>query len=206
MTGMDRSALLASYKSSLLDAAKAFTGAADADFIRHLDTAAADMHRIRPRTQVGSLSLVAGETAYPAPDDMVRYKSAIWGMSGNRLMPWDKGYPGALPHVRLVDDGAGKILSFSFAPTPAQFAAFGTAYRYYYFAMHRIGSTDAETTIAAGDRHLLIMRAQAEAMKELAMRDSVRPVQIGGNGSPAKTGLPSAIWESLMTSWLLSAT
>lgn len=201
---MSRADLLAFYKASLMDAAKAFTAADDADFNRHLDTAAADMHRVRPITLLGEVTLIAEQGEYAAPADMARFKSAIWGV--RKAMPWEKSYPGLLPNAKKIDGPAGALLSLSPAPSAFQIAVLGSAYRFYYVGRHSIGATAAETTIDLDDRPLLIMRAQAEAMNELAMRDTMRPVQIGGgHGGIAKTGMPTALWEKLMTAWLMSA-
>lgn len=190
-----------------MDAAKAFTAADDADFIRHLDTAAGDMHRVRPRTLIGDIQLVAEQGEYAAPADMARFKSALWGIVPDfkKSKPWEKTYPGALPTARRIDGDAGPMLSLSPPPSSAQIGLLGSLYRFYYTACHGIGDLAVQTTINADDRELLILRAQAEAMKELSMRDSVRPVQIGGgHGSMAKTGMPAALHDKLMVTWLLS--
>lgn len=196
---MSRADLVLSLRESLMDAAASFADN-DADFERHLDTAAADLHRVRPRTLIGDLSLIADQGEYAAPVDMARFKSALWGCLGAaRAMPWDKNWPGELPRAHCIDG----LISLLPAPSARQIALLGSSYRFYYVAKDSIGTLAADTTVAAGNRHLLILRAQAEAMLDLAMRDSVRPVQVGGGfGQKAKTGTPIALHESLMTEWL----
>lgn len=203
MGGMGLADLVMDLRSSLRDAASTFTAPGNEDFVRHLTLAAADMHRIRPRTLIGEVLLTAGVSEYQAPADLLRFKSAIWGVQPdyNRAKPWEKTWPGLLPRCQAC---AG-LLSMLPAPTENQIALLGRQYRFYYVAVDRIGEAAADTTIAPGDRHLLLMRAQAEAMHELAMRDSVRPVQVGGgHGQQAKTGTPQAIWDQLMKAWLLA--
>lgn len=198
---MSRADLVSDLKASLRDAASTFTAAADADFVRHLDKAAADMHRVRPRTLVGEVTLEAGLGEYDAPADMLRYKSPIWGADRLRNSnPWDRDWTGPLPRVRGID---GNLLSFYPAPSSTQIQLLGSTFRFYYVARDAIGTQAADTTISADDRDLLLLRAQAEAMLELSMRDSVRPVQVGGGfGQQAKTGTPAALHEKLMTEWL----
>lgn len=198
---MSRADLVADLKASLQDAARSFTAAADADFKRHLDVAAEDMHRVRPRTLVGEIELSAGRADYTAPADLRRYKSAIWGAlpDWSKPKPWEKTWPGRLPDVRV---SAGSMILMP-APSLQQIALLGSAFRFYYVARDAIGDTAAETTIQPEDRPLLLLRAQAEAMLELSIRDSVRPVQTGGGfGQQAKTGMPAAIWKELMAAWL----
>lgn len=196
---MSRADLVLSLRESLMDAASSFADN-DADFERHIDVAAADMHRVRPRTLIGELSLVADQGEYAAPVDMVRFKSALWGVQGAaRAMPWDKAWPGELPRARPIEG----FISLLPAPSARQIALLGSKYRFYYVAKDSIGTAAADTTIAADHRQILLLRAQAEAMLDLAMRDSVRPVQVGGGfGQQAKTGTPAALRESLMTEWL----
>jgi len=199
---MSRADLVADLKASLRDAATTFTAAADADFVRHLDKAAADMHRVRPRTLIGEVALEAGVGEYDAPADMVRFKSAIWGVRGADFPnPWDKSWPGPLPRCRPVDED---LISLTPAPTARQIATLGSAYRFYYVARDVIGDTAVNTTIHQVDRDFLLLRAQAEALLELSLRDSVRPVQVGGGfGQQAKTGTPAALHAQLLAEWLI---
>lgn len=196
---MSRADLVLSLRESLMDAAASFADN-DADFERHLDIAAADQHRVRPRTLIGALSLVADQGEYAAPVDMARFKYPLWGNLGAaKALPWDKNWPGELPRARAVDG----FVSLVPAPSARQIALLGSSYRFYYVAKDSIATLAADTTVAAEHRHVLLLRAQAEAMRELALRDSVRPVQVGGGfGSKAKTGTPIALHESLMADWL----
>ena len=199
---MSRADLVLSLRESLMDVAASFSDN-DADFERHLDIAAADMYLVRPRTRIGEIDLVADTGEYPAPADMARFKSPLWGNRAALPPPWDKNWPGELPRPRPIDG----FISLRPAPTARQIALLGSTYRFYYVASDRIGVDAADTTIAEVDRHLLLLRAQAEALRELAVRDSVRPVQVGGGfGQQAKTGTPAALHALLMDEWLKAAT
>lgn len=203
---MSRADLVLTLKESLLDAADVFSLPGDADFERQLDVAAADMHRVRPRTLIGRIEIEAGNDEYPAPADLVRYKSALWGAESKRIPPWDKRWIGPLPSVRPAVDAGAKVLIFSPAPSAMQIAQLGSNFRFYYVARDSIATAATATTICLEDRELLILRAQAEAMRELALRDSVRPVQLrDGYSAQAKTGIPAALYERLMTDWLMHA-
>lgn len=196
---MSKADLLADYKASLQDAAKVFTALNDADFLRHLDAAALDMVRVRPRTLLGTITLVAEQFNYAAPADLLSYKSDLWGMGARSYKPWDTGYPGRLPDVRVAVNGAVREIHFLPAPTAAQITALGASFKYYYFAAHAIGTLAADTTILPGDRGLLLVRAQAEAMKEMAMRNIGKPVTMrDGISNGPRNGTPSFLFETLM--------
>jgi len=196
---MSKTDLVADMKASLQDAAKVFTAANDADFKRHLDTAALDMVCKRPRTMLGTLTLVAEQFNYAAPADFLSYKSDLWGIPASRIQPWETNYPGRLPDVRSALNGAVRELHFLPPPTEAQITVLGSAFKFYYFAAHTIDATAANTTIFAGDRGLLLLRAQAEAMKEMAMRNIGKPVQMrDGISGGTRNGTPSYLFEALM--------
>lgn len=181
--------LVADLKASLLDAAKVFTAPGDADFIRHLQRAAAALTQVRRRTLAGTLALEAGRADYPAPPDLWLFKSTAWG-AGHGVQPWERAWPGRLPDVRLIDG----VLVFVPAPTAHQVAVLGAACPIFYYARYTVGENAADTTVEPADRSLLLLRAQAEAMRELAMRDSVRPVSAqSAYSSLSKTGQPAAL-------------
>ncbi len=195
---MSRADLVADLKTSLHDAADVFTAASDADFVRLLDAAALDFARVRPRTLLGSLTVQAEVAEYAAPTDLVAYKSDLWS-EGKMPHPWEANYPGRLPRVAQAELGGVMKLVFSPAPTALQVALFGAAFRYYYLAAHAIGEAAAQTTIHAGDRGLLLLRAQAEGMREMAMRNVVKPVQLrDGMTSAPRNGTPSALYAVLL--------
>lgn len=194
---MSRADLIADLKGSLQDVAKVFVAANDADFSRHLDAAALAMGSKRARTLLGTLTLVADQFNYPAPADFLSYKSALWGVG--RVQPWEKSYTGRLPDVRTAMNGAVRELHFLPAPTASQITVLGSAFKYYYFAAHAVGTLAADTTIQAGDRGLLLLRAQAEAMKEMSMRNMGKPVQLrDGISHGPRNGTPQYLFEQMM--------
>lgn len=194
---MSQADLVADLKASLNDAAGVFTAAADADFIRHLDLSALDLSRFRPRTLLGSITLTADKYDYPAPADFLSYKTAIWGTT--RAQPWEKNWPGKLPDARVAENAGARELHLLPAPTESQIAILGAVYKFYYFARHAISATAASTSVQPGDRGLLLLRAQAEAMKELAARNAKKPVQMrDGISGGTKNGTPAYLFEALM--------
>ncbi len=197
---MSEADLVADLKAALNDTASVFTAAADADFKRHLTHAALDFGRARRRTLVGTLALVADQHNYPAPANILWPKFPIWGVNEKRqAKPWDKNWPGMLPQLQLVDVAGGRELHLDPAPTAAQITAFGAEYRFYYYAGHAIGGAAADTTVQPVDRDLLLLRAAAEAMKELAYRNSKKPVQLrDGLNSAPKNSTPAALADWLM--------
>ncbi len=196
---MSQADLVADFKASLQDAKNVFTAESDADFIRHLVAAALDMGHKRPRTLLGNITLVADQYNYPAPANLHAYKSDLWGIPARRINPWEKNHPGKLPDV-FVSGSAGALeLHLLPAPSAFQIGVLGSAFKFYYFATHIIGATAADTTIQAGDRGLLLLRAQAEAMKEMAMRNIGKPVALrDGMSQGPRNGTPQYLFEQLM--------
>jgi hypothetical protein len=106
-----------------------------------------------------------------------------------------------LPKVRFTEVAAGSYkLSLEPSPSAAQIAVLGSDFRYYYFARHLIDVADAaKTTVLASERHLLLLRAQAEAMREMAMRNIAKPVALrDGISSGPRNGTPAALHAALL--------
>lgn len=192
---LSRADLRADLLASLQDAGKPFEAPAAQD--RLLNAAALDLGRVRPRVMWGTVTLTAFEGVYPAPAGMTDFKSALWGQ-GHGIQPWDKGFPGQLPEGRFY---AGSLV-LTPPPTPAQIAALGRAYNFFYYARHEIGDTAEATTVAEADRGLLLLRAVAEACRELALRGVTKPVSLGpsggGAGSSPSNGTPAALYQAFM--------
>lgn len=198
---MSRADLIADLRDSLHDAASVFTAPAEQDFIRLLDIAAADLGRVRTRIMSGSLTLVAGQSGYAAPADLIDFISDTWG-AGVTPYAWEVCYPGPNPRVAVAYAGGVRSLLMSPAPTALQISLYGSAYPYTYLAGHTVSETAADTTVPAGERSLLLLRAQAEAMREVAIRNSAKPVSMrdGYSGMP-RNGTPAALYQVLLKEW-----
>jgi hypothetical protein len=197
--------LVADLKRSLHDSADVFDAADDADFVRFLKQALPDLGWKRPLTQVGQVTLVAGQGDYSlsAMPDFSNYKTHLWDRGGNCPQPWEPGYPGALPRVRSYKNAAGYWLGFDPAPSAAHIAVRGSAFKFYYFGLHSLADVATSTTVAVADRGLLLMRAQAEAMMELALRNMSKPVQLrdGLSGTP-RNSTPRALYDALIAAFM----
>ena len=202
MTGtMNEADLIADLKGILQGASKKFTAPADADYIRHLTLAALDLARVRPRIVTDSITLQADVRLYTAPAGMIRAHQVHWGRQAQlTLKPWDGNYPSRLPTVSLVESPSGRMLALSFAPTSNEIASLGSVFEFDYYASHVIGSDATDTTIQPSDRYLLLIRAAAEALQELALSGSSAPVELGrvAGGSMPRNGTPGALAESLL--------
>jgi len=196
---MSKADLVADLKASLHDAASVFTAAADADFERLLNLAAADLGNKRPRRLRASITLVSGTPDYPAPSGMLYLIQDSWGIPANLPPPWDAAWPGPLPSVSLLEVVGVRSLLFSPAPSDLHIAALGSDYSFMYRAAHTIDATAANTTIQPGDRGLLLLRAQVEALREISMRNSAKPVSMrdGLSGAP-KNGTASYLYEAML--------
>lgn len=197
---MGQADLVADLKASLMNSAEAFTAAGDADFVRHLGAAALDFSRARPLTLLGSLTLVADRPDYDPPTDFHAFKSHLWGISPRQAaQPWEKNYPGRIPAAREVKIGDAVHIYLDPAPSAFQISALGSEFRFYYYARHAVDADAAKTTIRPGDRGLFLLRAQAEAMKELAMRNITKPMAMrDGISSMPRNGTPSHLFGVLM--------
>lgn len=198
---MSRADLVADLTASLHDAAEVFVNAGD--MARLLDVAALDFSRHRPRTLLGTLTAEVGRMDYPAPASLYLFKSSLWGIAPTvRVKPWERQYPGPMPDVRVVDGVSGRELHLTPAPTQLQVMALGSEFRYYYFGKHVIGDTAAATTLPDGDRFLLLLRAQAEAMREMTMRNINKPVQMRDSLHSAPRNMtPAALHVEMMREW-----
>lgn len=198
---MSQADIIADLRRSLGDAASAFDAVRDDDFKRHLAVALTGMQAKRPRTLLGSITISADEVRYAISEaDFAQYKTHVWGT--RPLKPWDPYYPGALPRVQAVHDVDGWALMFDPAPAAEHITAYGSTFKFWYFGAHVLGADAADTTLAEADRSLLILRAQAEAMRELSMRNINKPVQLrdGFSGQP-RNSTPAALYRELLREW-----
>jgi hypothetical protein len=192
--------LVADLKRSLHDCAAVFNAGDDADFVRFLRQALPDMGWKRARTLIGQVTLAAGTANYSlaAVPDFYTYKTHLWEPNYH-LQPWEPGYPGAAPRVSSYKDGAGNWLAFEPAPSAAHIALRGSTFKFYYFALHALGADAADCTVHLADRGLLLLRAQVEAMLELTLRNSAKPVRLGDglSGTP-RNSTPAALHQTLL--------
>lgn len=186
---------ITTFTASLRDSASGFKPEA---LTRHVQAAVRDYSRYRPLEETGTLNLEAGEDTYPAPDDIEGVLGCDWGrrLKAERNT-WDDDFPGWLPELRIAFSSQGRLLRFYPAPTARQIALIGSSCRYRYAAQHVL--TEQINTIPAGDEGLVLMRAQAEAMRELAIHQASRPVQLrDGVSSQPRNGTPGYLFEQLM--------
>lgn len=193
--------VLADLKASLHDAASAFNAAADADWLRLLAVALVAMQAKRPRTLLGQVTLQAEQAVYAVDAaGFAQYKTHTWASRPPK--PWAPGYPGPVPRVTAVQAGGAWQLWFDPAPTWAHISAYGSAFKFWYFGAHALGPLASDATLSEADRPLLLLRAQAEAMRELTMRNINKPTQMrdGYSGTP-RNSTPAALYRELLAEW-----
>lgn len=192
---MNRNDLIAQLTASLLDSATAFK---PEDFGRHLTMAVADYSRYRPMDAMDELTLMAGVAVYPCPDDLDAVLGCDWGRAekatGN---PWDTNWPGQLPEIRPIRIAGERRLRLNPAPSAAQISTLGNVCAYRYATAHVADETHC--TLRQSDVDVVLLRAQAEAMRELAMKGVTKPVQMrDGMSQGPKNGTPSFLYALLM--------
>lgn len=196
--GLSRADLILSVQNALGDARGVFVDPDGEDIGDLLDIAAADLGRVRPLQRRGTVSVVAGQSEYPGavPGDLVCVRRVLWGIAERASrQPWDPDYPPPAPCLSVYDDGAGaRVLMVSPAPSARQVALLGSACGYLYQAAYRVADSAAQTTVAPGDRHLLVLRTVAEALAVIARHHVNRPVKLGaGLGSVPANGSAAAL-------------
>lgn len=198
---MSEADLVEDLKRSLHDCASVFNAPEHADFKRFLKQALPDMAWKRPRTMLGQVTLSANEPRFSlaALPDFASYKMHAWQITGYCPQLWEAGYAGAVPRVSSHKDATGHWLAFEPAPSVAHITLRGSVFKFYYFTNHSISTVANDTTVALVDRALLLLRAQAEAMLELQLRNASKPVQLrdGLSGTP-RNSTPSALHATLL--------
>lgn len=166
--------------------------------------AANDLARYKPTERRGRLLLIADQRDYAAPADMLMPRRHSWGrVERGQLNPWDVAYPKRLPtFTKLRIDGVDSI-EIDPPPTAAQIAALGEAFDYTYSVSHTLSDEPSETTVPASQRDLLLLRALAEGMRQLAARGVSTPVSLGagGNNRP-KNGAPASLADQFMDDFI----
>lgn len=197
---MSRADLAADLKAALHDAANYFKAPDNADFARLLDAAALDLSRYRLRVVSSLIMLVADQPTYPAPDDLLSFRSAQWSWPGEiGQPPWRRRGLERMPEVSAADG----LLQLSPAPSAGLIAARGAALHFTYHAAHRIGTDAPDTTVRPTDRALLLLRAQVEAMRELAVHLAGKSTQaVPATGGQPRNGTPAALADLLFQEFL----
>jgi len=199
---MDRASLRADLQSSLRNAAEEFD---DADLDRHLDRAAEDLPRRRRLVLSASIALQADTAEYDSvPTDLVRPVFSRWANSARlKKAPWVTDYPPQRPRVTLVQTSGGRKLHVTPTLTATELAKHGETLQYDYEARYTIADAAADTTVKAEDRWLLLLRAQAESVRELALKNIDRPISVGDKaGRQTRNDTPGSLYQLLMEDFL----
>lgn len=162
-----------------------------------LTTAAADLARRKPTVVHATLTVTALQSDYASPADLHHVMGDDWGQAERaENNPWDDAYPQRLPMLMKAWVSGSQVLRLLPAPTAAQVQALGSTYPYRYAIKHTLSETESETTVPDTQRDLLLLRATAEAMLQLAGRGVTTPVTLGPGGSNTpKNGTPGALAE-----------
>jgi hypothetical protein len=190
---------------SLLDALTVFGADATAQqphLDRQLDAATADFNRVAPRLVSTTLTLVADTANYAAPADALRWHSTELIDDQAEKVPWDEFRLQTVPTPFLTVVEGTRCWQFRPTPTTFMLDRIGSVYPYTYVAGHKLSETEAETTLQTEQLPLLILRAQVEALRELAIRNAHKPIAVrDGMHSQTKNGTPAAIAEQFMRLW-----
>lgn len=196
-----RAAVIQQLADSLLDAKTIFGADATAQnvaFGRHVDTAVADMNRVLPRVLRGQLTLQAGTTDYDAPADALRVHEVEAVALANCIDPWDLVQPLQIPIPKLYREDSTPKWVFWPAPSAGYIGLIGSTYRYSYIARHVLPDTGT-SSIFDELVPLVVVRAQVEALRELAIRNAHKPMQTrDGLYNQTRNGTPAALADLCM--------
>lgn len=188
-----RTEFLSRYKKSLLDSVRAFS---DADLERHVDIALQALSLIKPKLSATVLTLVGGRSLYPCPANLLAFQACFWGRANKAaVQPWDDGYVGKLPEWSVTHNEAGeRFLRANPPPSFRQLSYIGS-----YAEIEYRAAWDWEDVGIGGMGHVLMLRAQAEAMRELAAKNATTAYNIReGISATPKNGTPAYLYEQLL--------
>jgi hypothetical protein len=173
--------------------------AADDDFERIVDNAlyALSLPDGRPCPTRASITLVAGQREYAAPESLLAVRGPTeWGMDSRQdYQPWQAGFLHKPLFLRIVETDSGRGLQVNRAPTASEISSYGEACYFTYYKLHTL--TDEASTVATVDMPLLLLRGQVEAVHELMLRNYTEPVSVMG-GSDDINGSAQQVYAVLL--------
>lgn len=189
--------ILLSYKSSLLDSASVFT---NEHLARHLKTAIFEYSKRKPLIKNGSIDLIPNIKTYSAPNDLFEIFETLWAKNEKLTKnPWDFNYPRNLPRLNAFQRNNGYELVLNRAVTESEIQMFGKAFEFSYKAFHILGNDLNQTTITENAIPIILLRAQAEAAREMAMRNIHKPVSLNTPvGGVPSNGTAMGIYQALI--------
>lgn len=193
---LKRSDVIQTHCETLRDARNAFTDEGTGPFERHIDRALQDLPRVRPRLVHATLTLEAGLSLYDLPADFIAYNSTPWHARWRELVKRHHLPP--LPRPAKVQIGSEYRLQIMPAPTASLINQFGSEYSYVYHGQYTLKDDPTQSNVEPNDLHLLLLRAQAEAMRELSNRNTYKPKALGPGPSAASNTTPAALYQQYM--------
>jgi hypothetical protein len=199
-----RAALVVSLQASLHDAAHPF-GEDGAVYDRCITVALQAFTRLRPRREQLEVAWSFGSAGHDVPADTLAVALVQWSEAD--VARWRSGgnlAPPAPLQASISQGATGPKLRLA-APLHGRAPSAGTVC----VTLHRPhvlraddADTDTHTTIPDTDFDLLHLRAQAEALRELANRGVTKPVALrDGQSQGPRNGTPAALYERALHEW-----
>jgi len=191
---------------SLLDARSIFgedgSAAQAAALDDHLRSAAADYNRVRPRIEPFELTLIADQADYPAPAGALRFHLAEMVEANAAFEPYDSRHQTQVPLPLLIRTSTGRSWRFRPVPTQRLIQSLGCRYRYTAIVAHVLADDAAQTTFEDADLPLLVMRAQVESLRALAIRNAHKPFTTRDPSyGQTRNGTPAALAQTTFEAW-----
>lgn len=196
---MKRSELLTLFKNSMNNSNRLFKSDGSS-YERHFEIALSDLNLWRPLVIYDALNVAAGQSCYPCPEDLNKPISCFYGRGHKaRGNPWDDDYVGQLPEIRVVfNKNRQRSLQLTPPPTDRQIRILGASCSYTYASDHFL--SEEGSSLTSNEENLLVLRAQAEAMREAAINNVTEPQTLReGLTTTPKNGTPAYLYSELLS-------
>ena len=168
----------------------------------HLQAAAADFNRVRPRIEAFELTLIAEQADYPAPAGALRFHLADMVEANAAFEPYDARRQAQVPLPVLIRSSSGRCWRFRPVPTQRLIHALGCRYRYTAIVAHVLADDAGDTSFADADLPLLVMRAQVESLRALAIRNAHKPFTTRDPSyGQTRNSTPAALAQMTLDAW-----
>ncbi|PHS20234.1 MAG: hypothetical protein COA86_02780 [Kangiella sp.] len=198
--------ILASFEDTIRNASKMLDGR----YEEILNVAITDYSRQKPLVGITSLDLIADQSVYDAPTDLIGFKNHDWGRANRRRRdPWNSPKVVSIPDVKVVPGANGQApyrLALSPVPNAEELSIAGSTMQIFYTKEHVVSdvqvATDRATTIPKQDRDLFLLRMQAEAMLQLSfLRVSKVSIKDPITNVSSRAGEPSVMAKELLVAF-----
>ncbi len=196
---MKKADIIQAFKASIAE----LTGQLGNELDLILSLAVLAYSRFKPRHDIATITLIANQSVYDAPEGLIGFKSHDWGRAHRRRRdPWNSPKVVKIPDVKVVPGDNGQRpfrLALEFSPTAEELAICGASMTIFFTREHRVSDLevgqDGATTIPESDLDALLLQMQVQALRKLALKRIGKSVikdpvtKISRSGQPAELAI-----------------